>query len=263
MPPREIQGQPDPQSIPIEDNSMSNQEFDPAASLGRLTRREALRHAGTGFGYLALAGLLGRDAGALAATGASPSREHPLAPKAPHFPAKAKRIIFLFMNGAISQMDTWDYKPQLQKDDGKVGPGGGVLTGSKFKFQQYGQTGTWVSELFPHMARHVQLALLHPRPAHRHAGPPRGRDAAPYRHGDRVVDPAVVGRLAPLRAGDGEPGHPRLRDHQPGAQLRRGGQLRQRVPPGPFPGDQDQRQRLHGEPRGPDGPSPCNASRST
>ncbi len=59
------------------------------------------------------------------------------------------------MNGAISQMDTWDYKTQLQKDDGKVGPGGGVLTGSRFKFRQHGQTGTWVSELFPHLARHV------------------------------------------------------------------------------------------------------------
>jgi Protein of unknown function (DUF1501) len=134
---------------------MSNRVPDPSALSGWLTRRQALKHAGTGFGYLALAGLLGRDTKSLAAAGASPSREHPLAPRAPHFPAKAKRIIFLFMNGAISQMDTWDYKPELQKDDGKVGPGGGVLTGSKFKFRQYGETGTWVSELFPHMARHV------------------------------------------------------------------------------------------------------------
>ena len=59
------------------------------------------------------------------------------------------------MQGAISQMDTWEYKPQLQKDDGKVGPGGGTLTGSKFKFKQHGQTGTWVSELYPHVANHV------------------------------------------------------------------------------------------------------------
>jgi hypothetical protein len=79
----------------------------------------------------------------------------PLMPKPTHFPVKAKRIIFLFMEGAASQMDTWEYKPQLQADGGKVGPGGGTLTASKFKFQQHGQTGTWVSELYPHVAQHV------------------------------------------------------------------------------------------------------------
>src|SRR5947209_11879206 len=59
------------------------------------------------------------------------------------------------MQGAISQMDTWEYKPRVQAEDGKVGPGGGTVLGSKFKFKQHGQTGTWVSELFPHVARHV------------------------------------------------------------------------------------------------------------
>ena len=87
-----------------------------------------------------------------AASEAGPSRWRP---KPPHFPAKAKRIIFLFMEGAMSQMDTWEYKPQLQKDDGKAGPGGGTLTASKFQFAQHGQTGTWVSELYPNVARHV------------------------------------------------------------------------------------------------------------
>src|SRR4051812_10403212 len=119
---------------------------------GQLSRRQILRNAGIGFGHLALAGLLGqsgrRAVGAEAAVA-------PLAPKAPHFPARAKRIIFLFMQGATSQMDTWEYKPKLQEDDGKVGPGGGTLTGSKFKFAQHGQTGTWVSELYPHTAKHV------------------------------------------------------------------------------------------------------------
>ncbi|MDG3004816.1 DUF1501 domain-containing protein [Paludisphaera mucosa] len=118
-----------------------------------LSRRQVLKSAGTGFGLLALAGMLGEGAGrALAADAAAPG---PLAPKVPHFPTKAKRIIFLFMNGAMSQMDTFDYKPQLQKDDGKVGPGGGALTASKFKFAQHGETGTWVSELYPNVARHV------------------------------------------------------------------------------------------------------------
>ncbi len=59
------------------------------------------------------------------------------------------------MQGSLSQMDTWEYKEALQKSDGKFGPGGGVLTASKFKFNQYGETGTWVSELFPHTAQHV------------------------------------------------------------------------------------------------------------
>src|SRR5436190_17573443 len=59
------------------------------------------------------------------------------------------------MSGSMSQMDTWEYKPRLQKDDGKEGPGGGTLTASKFKFRQHGQTGTWVSELFPNLAQHV------------------------------------------------------------------------------------------------------------
>ena len=59
------------------------------------------------------------------------------------------------MQGAISQMDTFDYKPQLQKDGGKPGPGGGKLTASKFEFKQYGKTRTWFSELLPTMARHA------------------------------------------------------------------------------------------------------------
>src|SRR5204862_1894926 len=79
----------------------------------------------------------------------------PLAPKEPHFPVKAKRIIFLFMEGAMSQMDTLEHKQQLQKDDQKVAPGGATLTASKFRFSQHGQTGTWFSELLPNVARHA------------------------------------------------------------------------------------------------------------
>jgi hypothetical protein len=115
------------------------------------SRRQILRSAGAGFGYLALTGLLGQESARAADKGAP----GPLAPRPPHFPAKAKRIIFLFMQGATSQMDTWEYKPQLQKDDGKVGPGGGTLVASKFKWAQHGQTGTWVSELYPNVAKHV------------------------------------------------------------------------------------------------------------
>ena len=130
----------------------------PGSGGGPITRRRALLGASAGFGYLALADLLGRTspvvAGNVQGTGASPVAG-PLAPKPGHFPVKAKRVIFLFMQGAISQMDTFEYKPQLQRDDGKVGPGGGTLTGSKFKFKQYGETGAWMSELYPNLANHV------------------------------------------------------------------------------------------------------------
>lgn len=121
-----------------------------------ISRRSILRSAGAGFGYLALAGMFGEAATkAVRANSRAAEAQNPLAPKKPHFPAKAKRIIFVFMQGSLSQMDTWEYKPQLQKDDGKVGAGGGVLTASKFKFSQHGETGTWVSELYPHLAKHV------------------------------------------------------------------------------------------------------------
>ena len=116
-----------------------------------LSRRQALKSAGIGFGYLALAGLLGRGASHAAGRTAA----LPLAPKTPHFQPRAKRIIFLFMQGAISSVDTFDFKPHLQKDGGKSGPGGGTLTASKFRFQQYGETGSWFSELLPHMAQHA------------------------------------------------------------------------------------------------------------
>lgn len=134
--------------------------FDPSAigpNGGRFSRRQALRSVSAGFGYLALADLLGQTVpkSACAADQGPSAVPGPLAPKVPHFPAKANRVIFLFMQGAISQMDTFEYKAQLQKDDGKVGPGGGTLTASKFKFKQYGQTGTWISELLPNIAKHV------------------------------------------------------------------------------------------------------------
>ncbi len=111
-----------------------------------LSRRRMLKTTGGGFGMLALAGMLG-------AQKATADESTKLAPKAPHFPTKAKRVIFLYMDGAISQLDTFEYKPKLQELDGKVGPGGGTLVGSKFKFAQHGQTGTWFSELYPNVAK--------------------------------------------------------------------------------------------------------------
>ncbi|MCC7373393.1 MAG: DUF1501 domain-containing protein [Verrucomicrobiales bacterium] len=119
-----------------------------------LSRRSVLKSAGGGFGYLALAGLLGQ-AGLKSRAASAAAAVNPLLPRAPHFAAKAKRIIFIFMEGAMSGHDTFDYKPELQKNDGKGAPGGGKLTASKFAFKQYGQTGSWFSELLPNIATHA------------------------------------------------------------------------------------------------------------
>lgn len=117
-----------------------------------ISRRQVLRTASAGFGLVALAGLIGEQRRAIAAAGSEPS---PLTPKKPHFEARAKRIIFVHMNGAMSQHDTFEYKPKLQENDGKTGPGGGKLVGSKFAFRQYGETGSWFSELLPSLAEHA------------------------------------------------------------------------------------------------------------
>jgi hypothetical protein len=126
-----------------------------------LTRRQMLKSAGAGFGYLALAGLAAEAAAR--ATG-------PLAPRPGHHRARARRIIFLFMHGGPSQVDTFDYKPRLQRDHGKdlpFDPAKGVgtisrkLMASPWKFARHGKSGLWVSELFPQVARHAdRLCML-------------------------------------------------------------------------------------------------------
>ncbi|MDA0835575.1 MAG: DUF1501 domain-containing protein, partial [Planctomycetota bacterium] len=118
-----------------------------------VSRRKLLSSAGAGIGSLALATMLAERTSASDA--ARMSAPGPLAPKPPHVKTTAKRIIFLFMEGAMSQMDTFEYKPQLQHDGGKSAPGGDVLTASKFQFAQHGESGAWISELFPHVAHHA------------------------------------------------------------------------------------------------------------
>jgi hypothetical protein len=119
------------------------------------SRRELLETSGLGFGMLALSSLMPR---------AFASRDGPLAPKPPHFAPRAKRVIFLFMHGGPSQVDTFDYKPLLARDDGKPLPFAKPriqfakttnLMASPWKFAQHGQSGAWVSELFPHVATRV------------------------------------------------------------------------------------------------------------
>ena len=94
------------------------------------TRREALRAISCGFGLLAFAGMSAQAAGAPRLFGAGDEEDsNPLAPKAPHHPVKAKRVIFLCMSGGPSHVDTFDYKPQLITDNGKSL--GGVRAGAQ------------------------------------------------------------------------------------------------------------------------------------
>jgi len=118
-----------------------------------------LRASAGGFGQLALAALAGQHALA----GSNNSRG-PLAAKAPHLPARAKRIIFLFMWGGPSHVDLFDPKPRLNIESGKPLSGKsvgldvdqlGIVLGSPFKFSQHGESGIWMSELFPHLSRHA------------------------------------------------------------------------------------------------------------
>lgn len=121
------------------------------------TRRNILLDAAHGFGAIALQSLLAKEVKAAA-------RVNPLAAKAPHFPAKAKSVIFLFMVGAPSQIDTFDPKPALKKYEGQKLPesfgkiqsqftdGSTPILSSPWSFRRYGQSGAWVSSLFPKLA---------------------------------------------------------------------------------------------------------------
>jgi len=122
-----------------------------------LSRREWLLCSACGFGHLALLGLAAEDAGA-ATTDVARS---PLAPKPPHFPARAKRVIFLFMHGGISHVDTFDPKPMLKEMNGQPLPIAkpkfefaptGDLLASPWRFQPQGQSGVEVSSLFPRIS---------------------------------------------------------------------------------------------------------------
>ncbi|MCM8541634.1 MAG: DUF1501 domain-containing protein [Lentisphaeraceae bacterium] len=133
-----------------------------------MQRRSFITKMGAGFTALALSDMLSNDGfltkQAFGADGVSDFK-NPLAAKKPMFKAKAKSVIFLFMYGGPSHVDTFDYKPQLFKYDGQDVPikthgrGGhkntGRVVGPKWNFKQYGQSGAWVSDLFPHLSKHV------------------------------------------------------------------------------------------------------------
>ncbi len=141
------------------------------------TRREFIWQSGAGFGGCALAGLFGNSLFQdPVKSGAGQQDEiawrNPLAAKAPHFPARAKSVIFLFMYGGPSHIDTFDYKPTMYGMDNKTiavktfGRGGhkneGRIVEPKWKFKQYGECGKWVSDLFPHVGECVDdIAFVH------------------------------------------------------------------------------------------------------
>ena len=125
------------------------------------SRREFFTRAGSGLAGIALASMLEQDARAATAA------PDPLAPKPPHYPPKAKSVIWLFMEGGPSHLDLFDPKPKLTEMSGQpmpasfgkpitaMGTGGNTLLGSKRTFKQYGQSGMWVSDWYPHIAQHV------------------------------------------------------------------------------------------------------------
>ena len=156
---------------------MKNQSYrsNPGGGFCRRTRREFLHNIGGGFTSLALTGMLAKDGFLSQQTLASDGETEwmsPMKPKAPHFLPKAKNVIFLFMYGGPSHVDTFDYKPDLYPLDGKTidvktfGRGGhknqGRVVGPKWGFKQYGQSGKYVSDLFPNVGEHVDdIAFIH------------------------------------------------------------------------------------------------------
>src|SRR4051812_20633651 len=135
-----------------------------------LTRREVLLRSANGFGAVALAALMSEEARS-GTSGSTAAR--PLAPRAGHYPARARSIIFLYMDGGPSQVDTFDPKPRLNREHGEpikmpAPPTQFIphdtppkVLGSPFKFQQHGQSGTAISEIFPHLATCVDdLAVV-------------------------------------------------------------------------------------------------------
>lgn len=117
------------------------------------SRRGFLQTSSCGFGFLAFAGLAKRS---------SADYQSPLLPRTPHHSPTAKRIIFLYMRGGPSQQDLFDYKPELNALDGKVSKNKGrKLIGSKYRFDQHGTSGLWISELLPNIAQHAdELCVL-------------------------------------------------------------------------------------------------------
>jgi len=137
-----------------------------------LDRRQFLGDNATMLGAVALASLLREDRLlAAAAPGLAIDPARPFAPRAPHFSARAKNVVMIFCAGAVSQLETWDYKPELIKHDGQLLEGGpavtfqgpaGELARPQYPFRPRGQSGKWVSDLLPHLAELTdEIACIH------------------------------------------------------------------------------------------------------
>ncbi len=194
------------------------------ATAGRLlTRREALGRMCAGFGALGMAFLLG-PSHALAAL------------RQPHFAPRAKRVIFLFLNGGPSHIDTFDPKPALAKHEGEQPTGnlykktkGSGFMPSPFDFAPRGQSGIEVSEIASRAGRHHRRLLRHSLDAHRRAES-RARPAA-NALGQRATHSAFARLVGALRTGHGKREPARLRRPAPEPEDRRWpGAVEQRVP---------------------------------
>jgi len=151
-----------------------NHPADRLTRLGRLLldRRQFLNNSATALGSIALTSLM-RDERLLASEPIVPNIDpaQPYAPRASHFAAKAKNVVVIFCAGAVSQLETWDYKPELIRWDDKPLPGGpsvtfqgpaGNLAKPQYTFRQRGQTGKWVSDMIPHLAELTdEIAFVH------------------------------------------------------------------------------------------------------
>ena len=129
-----------------------------APQAGMISRRDMLARCSTGFGLVALSGLAAE--GKALAAASDPVKSNPFAPRSPHFRPKVKSVIFCFMSGGVSHVDTFDPKPRLKRDHGKPMPvpvrptmfnQNGNIMASPWEFRNHGQSGLPVSELFPHI----------------------------------------------------------------------------------------------------------------
>jgi len=148
-----------------------NSKLVPVAGRALLDRRRFLSDSATALGSIALMELLGRDHQLHGAAGPQIDPARPYALRPPHFPGKAKKVIVIFCAGAVSQLETWDYKPELIKWDDKPLSGGpavtfqgpaGNLARPQYSFRRRGQTGKWVSDMIPHLAELTdEIAFIH------------------------------------------------------------------------------------------------------
>ena len=199
-----------------------------------LSRRSLLKGLSSGFGYVAFAGL-----STLAAAADRDRKRSPLASRPPHFPARAKRVIFLCMHGAPSHVDTFDFKPRLTADTGKPSPvarlNGAKLLGSPWSFSQHGQSGQWISELFPEVAGHAdELCVIRSM----HTDLPAHPQAFLMMHtgNSQFVRPSL-GAWTLYGLGTENENLPGFIAHQARGAQRRPAELRQCLPAGHLPGD--------------------------